>query len=157
MSGVRSAPAATRWALLDWPGWARLALLAAFFALVNWMIFAPASSFKDVHEFLEHQDKIAHGAIFLALACLTRWSLPGAAARGRGDAWLRYAAPAALVLYASSAELLQPLLGGEGRTFEWLDLAFNVCGSAAGWLFFGVALAREGDCPARACPARSTG
>jgi hypothetical protein len=134
-------PAETRWRLLNWPGWSRLAVLAGFFAAVNWMIFAPASTFDDVHTFLAHQDKIAHFAIFLTLAWLARWSLPGAAARGRSHGWLRYGAPAALALYACSTEVLQPLIAGMGRQFEWLDLASNLTGVCSGWLFFGAAIA----------------
>jgi hypothetical protein len=140
-------PVETRWAPLNWPWWSRLSVLAGFFAAVNWMIFAPASSFKDVHKFLAHQDKIAHGAIFLTLAWLARWSLPGVAVPRGVDAWLRYGVPAALALYACSAEVVQPLVGGKGRTFEWLDMASNVAGLCCGWLLFGAAIARGGSAP----------
>ena len=136
-------PAETRWTLLNWPGWARLAVLVSFFAAVNWMIFAPADAFNDVHELFAHQDKIAHGAIFLLLAWLVRWSFPGRAARVDVDGWLRYGVPAALALYACSTEVLQPLIGGEGRQFEWLDMASNVTGSCCGWLLFGGVVARR--------------
>lgn len=138
-----AAPVETRWALFNWPGGARLALLAGYFALVNWMIFAPADSFKKVHEFFAHQDKIAHGAIFLLLAALARWSFPGCGARTRVDGWLRYGVPAALVLFACSAEALQPLIGGPGRRFEWLDMASNLTGLLLGRLFFAAAIARR--------------
>ena len=136
-----SAPVETRWRLLNWPGWARLVVLTCFFTAVNWMIFAPASTFEDVHRFLAHQDKIAHGAIFLVLAWLVRWSIPAGEGREGDDRWLRFGVPAALVLYACSTELLQPMLGGTGRLFEWPDLASNIAGVCSGWLLFGWAIA----------------
>jgi hypothetical protein len=40
-------------------------------------------------------------------------------------------------VYACSTEVLQPLIGGSGRQFEWLDMASNVTGSCCGWLLFG--------------------
>ena len=43
-----------------------------------------------------------------------------------------------MLLYAGSIEALQPLIGGEGRQFDWLDMASNVAGSAAGWLLYGM-------------------
>jgi hypothetical protein len=138
-----STPIETRWTLLNWPGWARLVVLAGFFVALNWMILAPASTFEDVHQFLAHQDKIAHGAIFLTLAWLVRWSLPEGAAREGVDGWLRCGVPAALVLYACSIEVFQPLLAGKGRQFEWLDLASNITGVCSGWLLFGGAIARR--------------
>lgn len=143
-------PAATRWALLNWPGWARLTVLTCFFAAVNWMIFAPADAFQEVHEFFAHQDKIAHGAIFLLLALLVRWSFPGGEPRARFDKWLRYGVPAALALYASSTEVLQPLIAGKGRQFEWLDMASNITGLCSGWLLFGRAIAGTQDFFSRA-------
>lgn len=136
-------PVETRWALLNWPGWSRLAVLACFFAALNWMIFAPASTFNDIHRYLAHQDKIAHCAIFLVLALLVRWSFPAGAARERVDRWLRYGVPAALALYACSTEFLQPLIAGRGRRFEWLDVASNVTGICSGWLLFDGAIARR--------------
>ena len=140
-------PVQTRWPLLNRPWWLRVALAAGFFAVLNWLIFAPASTFKEVHQFLAHQDKIAHGAIFLTLALLVRWSVPVGAARESFDRWLRYGVPAALLLYACSTEVLQPLIGGKGRQFEWLDMASNVAGLSAGWLLFGAAVAATNDLP----------
>jgi len=136
-----TAPVETRWQVLNWPGWSRLTVLAGFFAAVNWMIFAPADTFKDIHQFLAHQDKIVHGAIFLALAMLVRWSTPAKAFRVNSAGWLRYGLPLALILYACATEVLQPLIGGGGRQFEWLDMASNVAGLCSGWLLFGVAIA----------------
>ena len=136
-------PVETRWALLNWPGWARLAVLASYFAAINWIFFAPAATFKDVHEFFAHQDKVAHGAIFLLLASLVRWVFPGGAAGVEVDGWLRYGMPAALALYACSTEVLQPLIAGEGRQFEWLDMASNISGLCFGWLLFSGAIARR--------------
>lgn len=135
-------PVETRWAVLNRPGWLRLTVLVGFFAALNWMIFAPAETFREVHLFLAYEDKIAHGAIFLTLAWLARWSVPVGAARENVDRWLRYGVPAALVVYACSTELLQPLLGGKGRQFEWLDMASNFTGLCLGWLLFGAAIAR---------------
>ncbi len=136
-------PVETRWTQLNWPGWSRLVVLVCFFAAVNWMIFAPASTFKDIHRYLAHQDKIAHFAMFLVLALLVRWSFPAGASREKVDGWLRYGVPAALALYACSTEFLQPLIVGRGRQFEWLDLASNITGICSGWLLFGGAIARR--------------
>jgi len=146
LKGSMISPAQTRWTLLNWPGWSRLVVLACFFAALNWMIFAPANTFEEVPPYFAHQDKIAHGAMFLVLALLVRWSFPAGAARQGVDHWLRYGVPAALVLYACSTEVLQPLIGGKGRQFEWLDMASNIAGICSGWLLFGGAIAR------RACP-----
>ena len=148
-----STPAETRWALLNWPGWARQAVLASFFAALNWLIFAPADSFKEVDELFAHQDKIAHGLMFLLLTCLARWSSPAGAARVGVGRFSRYGVPAALLLHACSAEVLQPLIGGKGRQFEWLDMASNITGLFLGWLFFGAAIAGPRDCSALAAPA----
>lgn len=141
----RARPVETRWGVLNWPAWARLLVLSCFFVLLNWLIFAPASSFPSMDDYFAHQDKVAHGAMFLALAFLVRWSFPAGAARDRLDGWPRYGVPLALVLYACSAEVLQPLFGGAGRQFEWLDMASNVTGVSAGWLFFGAAIAGADD------------
>ncbi len=136
-----ASPVQTRWSLLNQPGWVRVTLAAGFFAALNWMIFAPASSFREVHLFFANEDKLAHGAIFLTLAWLVRWSVPVGAARKRFDRLLRYGVPASLVLYACSTEVLQPLVGGKGRQFEWLDMASNFTGLCAGWLLFGAVIA----------------
>ncbi len=148
-------PVETRWKLLNWPGWSRLVMLVCFFAALNWMIFAPAGTFKDVHRFLAHQDKIAHCAIFLTLAWLVRWSLPGDAVLEGATGWQRYGVPAALVLYACSTEVLQPLIGGSGRTFEWLDMASNLTGICTGWLLFNGAIAGTKDRFTKRIPADS--
>jgi len=143
LRGLVTSPAETRWPLLNWPGWSRRVVLACFFAVLNWMIFAPAETFKDVDRYFAHQDKIVHCAIFLVLALLVRWSLPAGSARNGVDGWLRYGVPAALALYACSTEVLQPLIAGKGRQFEWLDMASNITGICSGWLLFGVVIARR--------------
>lgn len=130
-------PAAMRWRVFNWPGWARWTATLSFLALVNWMLLAPSAVFQDVHVWLAFQDKLAHGSIFLTLALLVRWSLPqGGGAELAGAGGLRLAAFAALALYAGSIEIFQPLLAGAGRRFEWLDLASNFSGVCAGWLLF---------------------
>lgn len=134
---LHGAPVETRWRVFNWPGWARWTLTLSFLALINWVLFAPALVFKDVHVFLAHQDKIAHGTIFLTLALLVLWSLPEwGSTKYSGGGRARLAVLAALVLYAGSMELLQPLLAGSGRQFEWLDMACNFSGVCAGWLLF---------------------
>jgi len=141
-----------------WPARARWVVVCAFFLAVNWLLLAPASAFEEVREFLPHQDKLVHGSLFLTLAFLVRWSL--AARDGRW--WQRLGVFAALVLYAGVSEALQPVLGGAGRRFDWLDMASNLAGVCAGWLLFGMAFAIRPKCAAgpatikRACdkPAR---
>lgn len=116
----------------DWPEWTHRLTLALFFLALNWLLLAPASTFKEVRKFLPHQDKIAHGFLFLVLAILVRWSLPARDGRGRR----RLGIFAALILYAGAIEALQPVLGGAGRQFDWLDMASNLAGVCAGWLLF---------------------
>lgn len=94
-------------------------------------MLAPAATFDDVQVF-EYQDKIAHGVIFLALALLLRWSVPGE----WGTGWAGVAVPSLLVLYAGSIEACQPLFTGSDRMFEWPDLASNLAGIGAGWALF---------------------
>jgi len=136
------APVETRWGWLNWPAQARWAVTLSFLTLVNVLLLSPAAAFKSIHVFFAHQDKIAHGLIFLTLALLVRWSLPGECGRGRP----RLALIASLALYAGSIEVFQPFLAGYGRTFEWLDLVSNFAGVSAGWLFFGVAVATRLKC-----------
>ncbi len=126
-------PVKTRWSLFDWPIQARWAVTLVFIVLVNLLLLAPARVFSGVHNLLAHQDKIAHVAIFLTLALLVRWSLPGESRRG----WLQGAVLAALLVYAGSIEVCQPLLTRAGRVFEWLDMACNYAGVCSGWLLFG--------------------
>ncbi len=141
----RWSPTAARWRALDWPGPARWGATLSFFCAVNWMLLAPAKTFRDLHVLLACQDKIAHAAIFLTLALLVRWSLPAAWAGG----WQRAAVLGAVALYAGSIELFQPLLAKAGRQFEWLDMASNFSGAGAGWLLGGLLVARAaGEPPA---------
>lgn len=132
-------PVSTRWPWFNWPAWARWAVMLSFLTFVSWLLLAPAGVFRGVHVFLAHQDKIAHGLIFLTLALLVRWSLPGEYGRG----WPQLAIITLLVLYAGSIEALQPMVGGSGRTFERLDLVSNFAGLCTGWLLFGRAIIRH--------------
>jgi len=127
--------------MLDWPLPVRWALTGAFFCFVNWLMLAPGETFEDIHVFLAHQDKLAHLGIFLSLALLVHWSLPPAYRGG----WRRVAAIGALVGYAGSVELAQPLLTRASRQYERLDLVCNFVGVAAGWLLFGAMAARSQD------------
>jgi VanZ family protein len=121
------------WWWLDWPGWLRRLTASLYFLVHNWLLLAPASTFEEVEEFLPHQDKIVHGTLFLTLAFLARWSLP---APGRAG-WRRFGGIAAVLVYAGAIEALQPLIGGAGRQFEWLDMATNLAGAGCGWLLYG--------------------
>lgn len=132
-----SSPLETQWRILNWPARWRRAVALCFFAAVNWMLLAPSGAFREIHLFLAHEDKLAHGSIFLALAWLVRWSMPSRYGRG----WQRFAALVSLGLYAGATETLQPLLAGAGRQFEWLDLASNFTGLAAGWMLLGAMIA----------------
>lgn len=121
------------WRFLDWTDRSRRQAVALYFLAVNWLMLAPASAFNVVQVRLPHQDKIVHGAIFLALAWLVRWALAGRDGCERP----LLGVSVALVLYAGAIEALQPVLGGVGRQFDWLDLASNIAGTFAGWLLFG--------------------
>jgi hypothetical protein len=127
--------------MFDWPAWPRRVVTGCFFAAVNWMLLAPADAFESVPVLFAHEDKVAHGALFLALGWLVRWAVPARYNRGRE----RLGVLAGLVVYAGAIELLQPLLGGAGREFEWLDMASNLTGIAAGWLLFGAMTARKSE------------
>lgn len=132
VSGLGGAPAPMRWRWLDWPGRARRAVGAAYLALLTGALLVPGSTFEDVGGLFAYEDKVVHFGLFLALALLARWSLPG----GRGGAGMPGAAAAALALYAGAIEALQPLLSGGERLFEWGDLAGNLAGLCVGWLLF---------------------
>ena len=120
--------------LLNWPIRARRIAASLYFLALNWLMLAPAKTFEEVPEFFPHEDKLVHGGVFLALAFLVRWALAANDRRVRGWQWVL----AALLLYAGSIEALQPLIGGAGRQFEWLDMACNVAGAGSGWLLYGL-------------------
>lgn len=124
LSRLLALPARTRWSATG-----------LFFAGLNWLLLAPSKTFDPVGQLLPFQDKIAHGALFVTLGFLVRWSLAAGDGRGRR----RLGVPMALAVYAAAIEALQPVLGGEGRQFDWLDLALNVAGVCGGWLLFGLA------------------
>jgi hypothetical protein len=131
--------AKTRWRLLDWPGWSRLALAGAYFAALNWALLAPSDTFEGV-EMFPYEDKVVHAGVFLGLALLVRWAVP----ERFGAGWRRLLLAAALAAYAFGIESLQPVLTGGDRQFEWLDMACNYTGIAAGWLLFGAGVAATG-------------
>lgn len=120
-----------RWTWLNWPAPARRIVAGAFIVFVNWLLLAPSTTFRDVHVFLAHQDKLAHLGIFGILAGLVRWSIP--ALWGKG--WKRFALVMALLAYGVSSECAQLLLPSLGRSFEWADLLCDSIGIALGlWL-----------------------
>lgn len=123
--------------LLALPAEARWSATGLFFAALNWLLLAPSKTFDPVGQLVPFQDKIAHFVLFVTLGFLVRWSL--AAGDGRRRWRWRLGVPLALVVYAAAIEALQPVLGGEGRQFDWLDLALNVAGVCGGWLLFGLA------------------
>ena len=137
MSCLPQEPVPTRWRWLDWPGGARRAVAASYLALLTWALLAPAQTFDAIHEVFPHQDKVAHGVLFLGLALLVRWALP----QEWGGGARRAAALAALACHAVSMEVLQALIASSHRTFEWQDMAFNLAGLCAGWLLFAPAVA----------------
>jgi hypothetical protein len=121
-----------RW--LDWPIRARRLAASLYFLALNWLLLAPAKTFEEVPELFPHEDKIVHGGVFLALAILARWAMTSDDWRVRGRHWV----VAALLFYAMAIEALQPLIGGEGRQFDWLDMGCNVAGAGFGWLLCGL-------------------
>lgn len=120
-----------RW--LDWPIRMRQLAASLYFVALNWLLLAPARTFEKVPELFPHEDKVVHGGVFLVLAFLVRWALVGNERRGRR--WL--VVLAALLLYSMAIEALQPVLGGAGRQFDWMDMASNVVGAGCGWLLCG--------------------
>ena len=119
---------------LDWPIRARRLAASLYFLALNWLLLAPAKTFEQVPELFPHEDKVVHGGLLLTLAFLVRWAM---AARD-GRVWRWHWVFAALLLFAGSIEVLQPLIGGEGRQFEWLDMASNLAGASSGWLLYGL-------------------
>jgi hypothetical protein len=138
MPSVAGAPVATRWRWLNWPGWLRLTAAAVYFATVNWLLLAPASTFDSIGLRFPYEDKVVHFGMFAGLALLARWSAP----ERFGLPGRRLAVAAALVVYACAIEALQPSLTHFDRQFEWLDMACNFTGVVAGWLLFGLVAAR---------------
>ena len=125
------APAVMRWGWLNWPASARRAVTLVILIGVNWLLLAPVSTFREVHEYFPNQDKLAHLAIFGLLTGLTRWSIPAWWGRGR----MRLPLLLVLVSYGVAIEWLQLLIPSLGRNFEWADLLFNSMGVALGlWL-----------------------
>jgi hypothetical protein len=124
--------AALAW--LDWPIRARRLAASLYFFALTWLLLAPAKTFEKVPELFPHEDKIVHGGVFLVLAFLVRWAVTSNDWRERG----RYGAFATLQFYAMAIEALQPIIGGEGRQFDWLDMACNLAGIGCGWLLYGM-------------------
>ncbi len=134
-----SPPDVMRWGWLNWPAKGRRAVTLLFLVLINWLLLAPAGTFREVHVFLSHQDKIAHFGMFGILTGLARWSAPATWSQG----WRRPVFILALVAYGLATDCLQLLLPSLGRNFEWLDLASDAVGVAFG-LWLCERLARQG-------------
>lgn len=127
---LNSPPLPMRWRWLNWPANARRTITLVYFVFLNWLLLAPASTFRNVHLFLAHQDKLAHFGIFAALTGLVIWSIPASWNEGK----TRVVLILALLSYGAGIECLQPLLRGLGRTFEWMDLLMDCLGVACGVL-----------------------
>jgi VanZ family protein len=126
-----SPPAVMRWGWLNWPASARRSVTLGFLILINWLLLAPAGTFREVHIFLSHQDKIVHFGMFGLLTGLARWSIPAP----WGQGWKRPVFILSLVSYGLATECLQLLMPSLGRNFEWSDLACDAIGIAFGlWL-----------------------
>jgi len=119
---------------LDWPIRARRLAASLYFLALNWLMLAPSKTFEEVPALFPNEDKLVHGGVFLTLAFLVRWAVPASEGRTPGRRWVL----AAVLLYAGSIEALQPVIGGAGRQFEWLDMACNLAGAGCGWLLCGL-------------------
>jgi len=95
-----------RWAWLNWTAGARWILTAAFWVLVNCLLFLPSKTFRNVTTFFPQEDKIAHLAIFGTLTALVRWSIPGLWGKG----WHGITVILILAVYGVSTECIQPLI-----------------------------------------------
>lgn len=125
-----SPPVSMRWRWLNWPATPRRTVTLVFLVFFNWLFLAPASTFRDVHLFLSHQDKLAHFGIFGILTGLVRWSIPAPWGEGK----TRVGMILALLAYGAGIECLQPFMPGAGRTFEWTDLLLDAVGVFMGIL-----------------------
>lgn len=121
------------WAWLNWSSRARWALTVAFWGLVNFILFLPSQSFRDIGQVFPFQDKIVHVAIFGILAALIRWSIPNPWGRG----WKGIGVVLILILYGIGTECLQALFVSLGRSFEWTDILMDSIGVVAGMVLCG--------------------
>jgi hypothetical protein len=143
---LNSPPLSMRWRWLNWPANARRTLTLGYFVFLNWLLLAPASTFRDVHVFLSHQDKVAHFGIFAGLTGLVLWSTPASWGNGKPQVFLILT----LLAYGAGIECLQPLMPDSVRTFEWMDLLMDCVGVAFGvWLC--EHLARKEPAQKRSC------
>ena len=116
----------------------RRAACAVHLALIAVLSLAPAWLFPPSPPGVPGIDKAVHVGLYGVLGALLRWAAgPGAGRRAAG--WL----PVAGAAYGFLLELLQPWIGGAGRTFNWGDAAANLAGVALFWLAAGRLLERE--------------
>lgn len=97
-------------------------------ALIAVLSLAPAWLFPPSPPGVPGIDKAVHVGLYGVLGALLRWAA-GPRAERRAALWL----PIAGAAYGLILEGLQPLIGGEGRSFSWGDAAANLIGVALFW------------------------
>jgi len=123
-----SGPMSSRWTWLNWSSRARWSLTAAFWGILNLLLFLPSQTFRHVSAVLPFQDKVVHLAIFWILTGLIRWSIPNPWGRG----WKGGGIMLVLMSYGIGTECLQALIPSLGRSFEWADILVDCIGIVAG-------------------------
>ena len=107
----------------------RRRICAAHGALIAALSLMPAWMFPPSASRIPGFDKVVHAAMYGGLGALLRWAAGGKSILPAAR-WL----PAAGAGYGLLMELLQPWIGGAGRTFSWGDAWANLAGIAVGWI-----------------------
>ena len=133
---MRTAPATPIYRLKTWlsacPLRIRRWICGAHLGAIAVLSLAPAWLFPPSPPGVPGIDKAVHVGIYGVLGVLLRWAA-GPRAAMRAALWL----PAAGAAYGLLLEVLQPMIGGAGRTFSWGDAAANLAGVALIWLASG--------------------
>ena len=116
----------------------RQGVCVAHLILIAVLSLLPAWVFPPSPAGVPGIDKAVHVAMYGVLGALLRWAA-GPWAATRAARWL----PLAGAAYGFLMEVLQPWIGGAGRSFSWGDAAANLAGVGLFWLAAGRYLGRE--------------
>ncbi len=114
----------------------RVATCAAYAGFVIYLSLAPPSALPATLPRFHAADKVAHFGIYAVFALLTAWTLSGIRLQPRQV----YSVLAGVAAFGLAMELLQHLLTGGTRAFEWGDVLANTAGVITGWIGAGAHL-----------------